>query len=117
MPFSKHRRSNSMFAKKVVLSLVAGTIAMSLPAFPQEETSVYKNEASVQAFGSYVKSTTSNGVDQSATNSGGVLASYRFFFTQHQGVEANYGYALNTQSYGLAGGPVGVKTNSHEISG
>jgi len=28
-----------------------------------------------------------------------------------------YGYALNTQSYGLTGGSVGVKTNSHEISG
>jgi len=106
-----------MFAKKVALCLFAGTIAMSLPAFSQEETTVYKNEASVQAFGSFVKSTTSNGVDESATNSGGVLASYRFFFTQHQGVEANYGYALNTQSYGLADGPVGVKTYSHEISG
>lgn len=77
-----------MFAKKVALSLVAGTVAMSLPAFSQEETSVYKNEASVQAFGSFVKTTTSNGDDESATNSGGVLASYRFFFTQHQGVEA-----------------------------
>jgi hypothetical protein len=27
-----------------------------------------------------VKTTTSNGVDQSATNSGGVLARHRFFF-------------------------------------
>ena len=69
-----------MLAKKVVLSLVAGAITMSLPAFSQEETPVYKNEASVQAFGSFVKTTTSNGVDQSATNSGGVLARHRFFF-------------------------------------
>jgi outer membrane immunogenic protein len=106
-----------MFAKNFVVTFFAGTIAMSLPVFAQEETTVYKNEASVQAFGSFVKSTTSNGVDESATNSGGVLASYRFFFTQHQGVEANYGYALNTQSYGLSDGPVGVKTYSHEISG
>ena len=77
-----------MFAKNFVVTFFAGTIAMSLPVFAQEETTVYKNEASVQAFGSFVKSTTSNGVDESATNSGGVLASYRFFFTQHQGVEA-----------------------------
>src|SRR5580704_10045870 len=117
MPLDVNRRSNSMFAKNFVVTFFAGTIAMSLPVFAQEETTVYKNEASVQAFGSFVKSTTSNGVDESATNSGGVLASYRFFFTQHQGVEANYGYALNTQSYGLSDGPVGVKTYSHEISG
>jgi outer membrane immunogenic protein len=111
------KRSNTMFAKKLVLSLVAGAITMSIPAFSQEEAPASKNEASVQAFGSFVKSTTSDGVDQSATNSGGVLASYRFFFTQPQGVEANYGYALNTQNYGLSTGPIGVKTNSHEISG
>ena len=90
---------------------------MSMPAFSQEETPAYKNEASVQAFGSFVNTTRSNGVDQSATNSGGVLAGYRFFFTQNQGVELNYGYAQNTQNYGLGSGPIGLKTNSHEISG
>lgn len=105
-----------MFAKKLGLSLI-GVITMSLPAFSQEETPAYKNEASVQAFGSFVKNTTSNGIEQSATNSGGVLASYRFFFTQHQGVELNYGYALNTQNYAVGGGPIGVRTNSHEVSG
>src|ERR1700688_2532334 len=38
-------------------------------------------------------------VDQSATNSGGVLASYRFFFNAHHGVEAIHGYAPNTQNF------------------
>jgi outer membrane immunogenic protein len=123
MPIKKYQgdfgktRSILMFGKKVVLSIVTGAIAMSVPAFSQEETPVYKNEASVQAFGSFVKTTTSNGVDQSATNSGGVLASYRFFFTQKQGVELNYGYALNTQNYGLGSGPIGLKTYAHEVSG
>jgi outer membrane immunogenic protein len=105
-----------MFAKRFGLSLVAGIITMSIPAFSQDETPVYKNEASVQAFGSFVDTTRSNGVDQSATNSGGVLASYRFFFTRNQGVELNYGYSLNTQSYALESGPLGLKTNSHEVS-
>jgi len=90
---------------------------MSVPAFSQDETPVYRNEASVQAFGSFVDNTRSNGVNQSATNSGGVLASYRFFFTRNQGVELNYGYALNTQSYGLESGPIGLQTYSHEVSG
>jgi outer membrane immunogenic protein len=105
-----------MSTKKFMLTLLMGATATSIPAFSQDENPVYKNEASVQAFGSFVKSTNTNGVNQDATNSGGVLASYRYFFSQRQGVEANYGYALNTQTYGLATGPLGVKTNSHEIS-
>jgi opacity protein-like surface antigen len=97
--------------------MIAGAITVAAPAFSQEESPAYKNEASVQAFGSFVKSTSSNGVDQSATNSGGVLASYRFFFNTRHGVEANYGYSLNTQNFLSASGPLGVKSNSHEVSG
>jgi hypothetical protein len=88
-----------MLSSKALLSMIAGAIDMCSPAFAQEETPAYKNEASVQPFGSFVKSTTSNGVDQTATNSGGVLASYRFLFNAHNGIEANYGYGLNTQNY------------------
>ena len=85
----------------------------SLPALAQESG---RSEVTVQAFGSFVKSTTQDGVQQSATDSGGVLASYRFFFSKSHGVEVNYGYSLNTQSYGLAGGPLGVKSNQHEVT-
>lgn len=90
-------------------TIVATLISAS--AFAQEEP-VYKNDVAVQAFGSFVKSTTQNGVEQSATNSGGVLASYRFFFNQNNGVELNYGYSLNTQSYSGQG----VGSYSHEGS-
>ena len=92
--------------------LLGGALA-ALPAFSQEAG---RSEASVQAFGSFVKSTTSNGVQQDATNSGGVLASYRFFFSNNHGVEVNYGYSLNTQNYGLAGGPLGIKADQHEVT-
>lgn len=100
-----------MFGKKTAGALVF-TALITMPAFSQEESEVYKNDAAVQAYGSFVKSTTDNGVKQSATNSGGVLASYRFFFNNHNGVEVNYGYALNTQSYASAG----VKSYSHEAT-
>ncbi len=104
-----------MSMKNTVAALTVGA-ALMLPAFSQEANPVYKSEVSVQALGSFVKSTTSNGIDQSATNSGGVLASYRYFFNNHHGVEVNYGYALNTQSYGLPAGPVGLRTASHEVT-
>jgi outer membrane immunogenic protein len=101
--------------KNSLLFLIAGGALLSLPAFSQENP-VYRNEASVQALGSFVKSTNSNGVEQSATNSGGVLVNYRFFFNPKNGVEVNYGYAANTQSYALSGGAQGLRTGSHEIS-
>jgi opacity protein-like surface antigen len=91
---------------------LAGSLA-ALPAFAQEAG---RSEVSVQALGSFVKTTTDNGVQQSATNSGGVLANYRFFFTNDNGVEVNYGYSLNTQAYGLPSGLFGVRAHQHEVT-
>jgi len=102
-----------MFRKTLVTILVASAASIAVPAYAQSEEAA-RQDVAVQAFGSFVTSTTHNGVDNSATNSGGVLASYRYFFSTHHGVEANYGYALNTQNYSSG---TGVKTNSHEISG
>jgi outer membrane immunogenic protein len=84
---------------------------ISISAFAQEEAT-YKNDVAVQAFGSFVTGTTQNGIEQTASNSGGVLASYRFFFNRNNGVEVDYGYSLNTQNY--AG--QGVGSYSHEGS-
>ena len=92
--------------------LLGGALA-ALPAFSQEAG---RSEASVQAFGSFVKTTNQDGIQQGATNSGGVLASYRFFFSNSHGVEVNYGYSLNTQTYGLATGLLGVKADQHEVT-
>ena len=102
-----------MFPTKSLATILMGAALASAPAFSQE---LNRSEVSVQAFGSFVKSTTDNGVQQSATNSGGVLATYRYFFSQSHGVEVNYGYSLNTQNYGLESGPLGIKTDQHEFS-
>jgi opacity protein-like surface antigen len=102
-----------MFRTKSLAAFILGGVIAALPAAAQE---VGKSDVAVQAFGSFVKSTTQDGIRQSATNSGGVLASYRYFFTKSNGVEVNYGYSLNTQNYGLASGPLGVKANQHEVT-
>src|SRR3984957_4671364 len=105
-----------MSRSNLIITSILGLAVSAVPAAAQSEESASKNEVSVQAFGSFVKSTTSNGIDNNATNSGGVLGTYRYFFNVHNGIEANYGYSLNTQSYGLEGGPLGVKTYSHEAT-
>jgi len=100
-----------MFKNQLAAFSIA-TVMTSFTAFAQEDYTRFKSEASVQALGSFVKHTTENGVDQSATNSAGVLATYRYYFSRHNGVEANYSWRSNTETYtGL-----GVDTNSHEIS-
>ena len=104
-----------MIRNRMLLVGAVATALTSLPAFSQEE-GLSKNEVTVQALGSFLKTTTSDKVEQSATNSGGVLASYRYFFNRHSGVEANYGYTQNTQNYSLFSGSVGVPAYSHEIS-
>ena len=85
-----------MFRKSLLTIFAAGT-AIALPALAQSEEGG-RQEVSVQALGSFVKTTTQNGIDNTATNSGGVLATYRYFFSAHSGVVANYGYTENTQS-------------------
>lgn len=100
-----------MFKTMSITAILLGSSLGVLPALAQETD---RSEVSVQAFGSFVKTTTDNGIQQSATDSGGVLANYRFFFSSDNGVEVNYGYSLNTQSYDLAAGPLGVKAHQHE---
>jgi len=102
-----------MFQKRLVTILMAGVAMIALPAYAQTDEAG-RQQVAVQAFGSFLTTTTQNGIDHTADNSAGVLASYRFFFSKHNGVEANYGYTQNTPAYSGLGG---VKTNSHEISG
>src|SRR5579885_3198694 len=103
-----------MFHKGTVVILFASSVFIASPAFSQEET--YRQEVSGQAFGSFVKETWHDGVKQKATDSGGALASYRYWFNKHHGVEGNYGYSLNTQNYSSVNGNVGVKSYSNEAT-
>src|SRR5580692_5937450 len=98
---------------KLFVTTIFAALAVS-PGFAQGEA--HTQEVSVQGMGSFLKRTTKNGVEQSADNTGGVLASYRFFFNAHSGVEANYGFQNNTQNYGIGGSIAGVETRSHESS-
>jgi outer membrane immunogenic protein len=104
-----------MFRKSLLTMMLVVVVSVALPVYAESEDG--RQEVAVQAFGSFVTSTTHNGVDNTATDSGGVLASYRFFFSKHHGIEADYGYARNTQNYSSTAGVLGVKTNNHEISG
>jgi len=97
-----------------ILTLFAAAVIAGLPAYSQEN---YRSEVTVQGMGTFVKETAQWGAKQNATDSGGVLAGYRFYFTRHIGAEVDYGYALNTQNYRFDAGTTGVKSYSHEETG
>ena len=73
-----------MFGKKGLVALLLGASALSLPAFGQSEE--FKSDVAVQALGSFVKDTTDNGVTHSASNSGGVLGTYRLGAQRYLGI-------------------------------
>ena len=103
-----------MFGKKGLVALLLGASAMGLPAFGQSEE--FKSDVAVQALGSFVKDKTENGVTHSASNSGGVLGTYRYYFNRNNGVEFNYAYTLNSQRYALDGNIASTKAYSHEAT-
>jgi outer membrane immunogenic protein len=92
------------------------SLLLCLPAFSQTDEEG-RSEVSAQFLGAFVRSTDSNGVHQNSSNSGGVLATYRFFFSKHHGVEANYSYSRSTTAYNLPLAQSGVKANQHEWTG
>lgn len=103
-----------MFRNKGLVALLLGASALALPAFGQSEES--KSDVAVQALGSFVKDKTENGVTHSASNSGGVLGTYRYYFNRNNGVEFNYAYTLNSQRYALDGNIASTKAYSHEAT-
>lgn len=102
-----------MFQVKSVALIVLGSALAAVPVFGQEG---YLSEVSVQYLGSFDRETTKDGVKQSASKSGGVLGSCRYFFSKHHGIELGYGDTINTQRYGLSSGNGGMSTHSRELT-
>jgi len=106
-----------MLRTKSLAALLMGTALVSIPAFCQEGAPENRSEASVQFMGAYLRDSTKNDIRNTATDSGGVLAGYRYFFTKHHGAEVNYAYTRNTLSYDFGRGPIGTGVDQHEASG
>jgi len=100
---------------KTLMTMMLGTALAVFPAFAQEEAE-QSQEVTVLALGSFVKSTTQNGIEQSTSNSAGVLANYRYFFNRYNGVEANYAFTSDTQNYGAGGSLAAIDSRFHELS-
>jgi outer membrane immunogenic protein len=98
--------------KPAVLALVACIALLSLRGVAQE----VRSEISVQGTGFFTKDSSGNGIENKATETGGLLIGYRYNITRWLAAEANYGYDRNTHSYiGSTSGR--VQSNIHQITG
>ena|ERR1700685_3699493 len=79
--------------------VVAGLMSLGLLVTGAQAQEGNRSDITVSAFGSFQQSTSGNGVNQSGSESAGVLATYRYFFTDHQGVEVDYGFSRFDQQF------------------
>jgi opacity protein-like surface antigen len=93
-----------MFAALVFASI---SLAQELP----------KSEVSLQGIGFFTNDTTGNGVRQHTTDSGGLLASYRYHFSRWFAADGSYGYTRGTYQNFTPGGSLAIQSNVHQITG
>lgn len=79
--------------------IFAGVMSLGLLVSCAQAQESSRSDVTVSAFGIFQQGTNGNGVNQSATDSTGVLATYRYFFTDHQGVEVDYGFGQFNQQF------------------
>ena len=88
-------------------------LACGLLASAQEVPS----ELTFSGTGIFTGTTSNNGLQHQATDTGGVLASYRMNVNRWAAVEVNYGWNRNSQEYFVAGLPLArVQTNIQQAT-
>ena len=76
-----------------------------------------RHELTVQGSGFFQKQTTNNGITNEPSNSGGVMAGYRFNLNNWLAVEGDYDYFRNHQTFQASSGTTYIPMNVHAATG
>ena len=76
-----------------------------------------RNEVTVQGSGFFQKQTTTDGITNEATNSGGLMAGYRFNLKNWLAVEGDYDYFRNHETFLSSSGSTLIRMNVHAATG
>ena len=98
---------------RVVVVAAVAFLSLSFTAQAQEN----RSEISLQGAGMFTRDTTGNGTSYSATQSGGILGTYRYHLNHWISVEGAYGYNLNSQKYALASEAFRIQSGIHQFTG
>ena len=90
----------------------------------QQEEKPFRSDFAVMALGEFTTGTSGQGDysgplhDFYSDHAFGLMASYRYHFNSHHGIEVDYSHAQFIQQYGLAGAGIGagVVTHLHEAT-
>jgi outer membrane immunogenic protein len=96
----------AMMIASLLVLLSTGVIAQEI-----------RSEVSVQATGFFTKDTNGNGIRQSSSDSGGVIAGYRYHINRWLAADGNYGWSHTRQTFAAPSGLAGISSNVHEITG
>lgn len=97
--------------------LVAGLFAALLFTSSSMAQELLRNEVSIQGTGFLTRDSEGSGIRQHTTDSGGLLASYRFHFNNWLSADGSYGYTRNTLQNFTSAGAFNVQSNMHQTTG
>ena len=98
---------------KKLTELAIILILFAISSWAQE----VRNEVTVQGSGFFQKQTTAGGITNEATNSGGVMAGYRFNLKNWLAVEGDYDYFRNSQKFLASSVTTSIPMNVHAATG
>src|SRR5262249_36673036 len=98
--------------KRNLLAILAFVFLSAMTAISQE----VRNEVSVQAAGFFTKDSDGQGISQKTTQSGGILAGYRYRINHWFSAEANYGYNRSTEQYFSSSGASRIQANVNSVT-
>jgi opacity protein-like surface antigen len=96
-----------------MLLLAAILLFMSLLAVAQES----RSEISAQGTGFFTGSTSGNGINYRATETAGVLGTYRYRLSRRISIEGAYGITRDAQEFVESGGSFRVPSYVHQATG
>jgi opacity protein-like surface antigen len=98
---------------KKLTDLAIILIFLAISSWAQE----VRNEVTLQGSGFFQKQTTNRGITNKPTNSGGVMAGYRFNLKNWLAVEGDYDYFRNHESFLSSSGTTFIPMNVHAATG
>jgi len=98
---------------KNVTKLAIIVVLFGIPSWAQE----VRHEVTVQGSGFFNKQTTDGGITNKPTNSGGVMAGYRFNVKNWLAVEGDYDYSRNSQKFLTGSSTTFIPMNVHAATG
>jgi opacity protein-like surface antigen len=98
---------------RFIVFLAAILLFMSLLAAAQES----RSEISVQGAGFFTNNTSGNGINYRATETAGVLGTYRYRLSRRISIEGAYGITRDAQEFAESGGSFRVPSYVHQATG